>query len=426
MPAASTTCPPVTNWAGNVTYQASRVHRPSSVAELRALVAGSDRIRGLGTGHSFNLVADSPGELVRLDGLPAVLDVDSTRRTVTVAGGMRYSDVIGPLYRAGYALPNLASLPHISVAGCVATATHGSGDGNQCLSASVRALELVTPHGEVMYLDRESHPETFDGSVVALGALGVVTRLTLDVEGTFDVTQEVRVDVPLEEIAECADAVFAAAYSVSVFTDWRREHGTVWLKRRADRPGSGWAGGRPARHTLHPVPGMPPGNSTQQLGVPGPWFERLPHFRADLVPGAGEELQSEYYLPRAVAAQAMTALRSVAERLSPYLHIAEVRTVRADTLWLSPAYERDSVTFHFTWVKDAAAREAIAAVEELLVPLGARPHWGKLTMIPAADLAAGYERAADFRRLLDDHDPAGKFGNALVSELFPRTAVTST
>ncbi|WP_318205888.1 FAD-binding protein [Streptomyces sp. SCL15-4] len=407
------------NWAGNVVYQAPRVHRPASLDELRALVARSDRIRALGTGHSFSRVADSTGDLVRLDALPPLLEVDSARRTVTVGAGMRYADLTAALHRAGFALPNLASLPHISVAGCVATATHGSGDGNRCLSASVRALELIAPDGESTVVDRESHPDTFAGSVVALGALGIATRVTLDVVDTFEVAQRVRVDVPLDEIGAHLDEVFAAAYSVSVFTDWHGERASVWLKQRVGATGSGWAGGRAATRLLHPVPGMPPGGSTEQLGVPGPWFERLPHFRPDLVPGAGEELQSEYYLPRAAAAQAVAALRGIGGLLQPLLHIAEVRTVRGDDLWLSPAYRQDSVTFHFTWIDNPAVRTAIAAVEEILTPLGARPHWGKLTLLPPARVAARYERAADFGRLRAHHDPGGKFGNAFVEEMFP-------
>ncbi|MFF4370543.1 FAD-binding protein [Streptomyces sp. NPDC001594] len=416
-----TTTAPATNWAGTLTYRARRLHRPTSLAELRALVAGAERIRALGSGHSFSRVADSRHELVRLDGLPPVFEIDSVRRTVTVGAGMRYADIIGPLHRAGHALANLASLPHISVAGSVATGTHGSGDGNRCLSAAVSGLELIAPDGSAVTLDREGRPGDFDGAVVALGALGIVTRVTLDLEDAFDVAQEVRVDVPLDEIAARFDEVFAAAYSVSAFTDWRSEGAAVWLKRRVGRADSGWSGGRPADRPLHPVPGMPADSSTGQLGRPGPWFERLPHFRPELVPGAGAELQSEYYLPRSQAARAFAALRGIGHVLAPLLHVAEVRTVRADGLWLSPAYRRDAAAFHFTWVKDPdRVAPAIAAVEEALLPLGARPHWGKVTLLSPERLVALYERAADFARLADELDPGRVFGNELTDRL--RTA----
>ncbi|MFJ1598551.1 D-arabinono-1,4-lactone oxidase [Streptomyces sp. NPDC088261] len=420
----ATTDLPRTNWAGNVSYDAGRVHRPRTLDELRRLVAERTRIRALGSGHSFSAVAEAPGDRVLVDGLPPAVRLDRQDATVTVAAGTRYADLAFALQRAGFALANLASLPHISVAGSCATGTHGSGDGRRCLASSVAGLRLVGPEGDLVELRRDTDRDTFAGSVVALGALGVVTEVTLDVEPTYDMTQRVRVGVPLTEVAERFDDVFSAAYSVSVFTDWFGDETQVWLKDRLDRSGNeqtgGWAGGEPARVPLNPVPGMPPEFSTEQLGTVGPWFERLPHFRPELTPGAGEEFQSEYYLPREAAPAAFAALRGIGHLLAPALHIAEVRTVRADDLWLSPAYGRDSATFHFTWIKDAAAiTPLIGAVEELLVPLGARPHWGKLTSLSASEIAAGYERAVEFGRLARKYDPAGKFSNGFLEALFP-------
>ncbi len=409
----------LSNWAGNLTYGARRAHRPRTIDELRALVAGTDRIRALGTRHSFSGVADTDGDLVRLDGLPESVLVDPETGTVTVSAGTRYAELAPHLHRAGYALGNMASLPHISVAGSVATGTHGSGDTQRCLAAAVSGLELVGPEGDLVELRRDTNADEFTGAVVALGALGVVTRLTLDLEPAFHVAQRVRLEVPLDEIAADLDAVFGAAYSVSLFTDWRSGHGSVWLKHRTDRPESGWAGGRAASRPMHPVPGVDAGSSTEQLGVPGPWYQRLPHFRPELTPGAGAELQSEYFLPRSRAATAFAAIRALADRIAPVLHIAEVRTVRGDDLWLSSAYGRDTVTFHFTWLKDLpAVRPVIAAIEEQLMPLGARPHWAKLTETPAERIIAGYSRAADFAQLTRKHDPDGKFRSAFTDLLF--------
>jgi xylitol oxidase len=399
------------NWAGNLVYDAVAVHSPESLEELCALVADRPRIRALGSGHSFSPVADSPGgELLRLDRLPAEVTIDPAARTATVGAGLRYAEVNAALQRAGWALANLASLPHISVAGSCATGTHGSGDEQRCLAAAVTGLEIVGADGTVSWIRRGDYG--FEGSVVALGALGIVTRLTLEIEPTFQARQLVRLDVPLDEVAEDFDAVFGAAYSVSVFTDWRSGSAAVWLKQRVDRAPGAWLGGRAAEVEVHPVPDQPAGFSTAQLGVPGPWHERLPHFRPEFVPGAGEELQSEYYLPRDAAHAAMAEVRELADLVAPVTHICEIRTVRADTLWLSPAYGRDCVTLHFTWIRDeAAVRPVLAAVEERLRPLGARPHWGKLTALSAGELAAGHERAGDFARLAAERDPAGKFGN---------------
>ncbi|WP_435113283.1 FAD-binding protein [Nocardiopsis synnemataformans] len=409
-----------TNWAGNVTFGSPRVHRPRTLDELRRVVRDSARIRALGSGHSFNLVADSDADLVRLDGLPAEAEIDAGGRTVTVTAGMRYAELVTALHGRGFALANLASLPHISVAGSCATGTHGSGDGQRCLSAAVRAVQLMGPDGDLTWLSREADPEVLPGAVVALGALGVVTRLSLEIEPAFTMTQRVRVGVALDEVADRVDDVFGAAYSVSVFTDWRGE-AAVWLKHRTDRTEGAWSGGRPASGPVHPVPGMPPEPSTEQMGVVGPWYERLPHFRPELEPSAGRELQSEFYVPREAAGAAFAALRGIGHLLAPTLYVAEVRTVRADDLWLSPAHGRDCVTFHFTWLPDPrAVAPVLAAVEERLLPLGARPHWGKLTAMAPADITAGYERAADFASLARALDPAGKFRNAFTDGLFPR------
>ncbi|WP_406109457.1 FAD-binding protein [Streptomyces sp. NBC_01003] len=421
MPATDT---PLRNWAGNVTFGAARVHRPTSEDELCRTVASAEKVRVLGSGHSFNRIVDTDGDLVLLDGLARRVQVSEDRATVSVSAGMRYAEVASALQDRSLALANLASLPHISVAGSCATGTHGSGDSLRGLATAVTGIELIGPDGTRTTLDRASDPDRFPGAVVNLGALGVVVGMTLAVEPAFDVAQWVYDDVPLDRIAEDFDAVFGAAYSVSAFTDWRAETATVWLKRRTDRlptgtPGGRWMGGLLADGPRHPVPGMPPSSCTEQLGVPGPWHERLPHFRPDFTPSNGEELQSELLLPREAAADAMAALRALGDRIAPVLLVSEIRTVAADDLWLSPSHGRASLALHFTWVRRPDdVLPVIGAIEERLLPLGARPHWGKLTTAAPRTVAALYERAPDFRRLRQELDPAGKFSNAFVTELF--------
>jgi xylitol oxidase len=407
---------PLTNWAGNVTFRAEHVHRPTSVDQLRALVETSPRVRALGTGHSFNLIADTIADLVRVDGLPGTVEIDRESSTARVAAGLRYAEVAVALERAGFALANLASLPHISVAGSVATGTHGSGDTQRGLAAAVAALTLIAPDGTLVEVHRDTDP----GAVVALGALGIVTALTLDIEPTFQVAQHVYQHVPLNEIAASFDTVYGSAYSVSSFTTWATGDATIWQKRREGAPEPAWTGEHPATETVNPVPGMSPANATAQLGVPGPWHERLPHFRPEFTPSAGRELQSEFFLPRASAPEAIAALREIGELIASVLQVSELRVIRADDLWLSPAYHRDSLAFHFTWIEDElAVAPVLAQVEQRLLPLGARPHWGKLTSIPAARIAANYSRAGDFAALLRRFDPDGKFRNSFVDDLFP-------
>jgi alditol oxidase len=415
------------NWAGNVQFRAVSVRRPRTVAELQAAVAQGTRVRALGTGHSFSRIADTDGTLVSTAGLPPVTDIDSVAATVTVGAGVTYGHLAQRLHAAGWALPNLGSLPHISVAGACATGTHGSGDGNGNLATAVRALDMVTATGGLMTLRRDTGGEVFRGAVVGLGALGVVTALTLDLVEDFEVRQYVYEDLPAGQLTGQFEEIFSAAYSVSVFTTWRgSHHRQVWLKHRAGDPGlpragRPWLGARPAGGPRHPLPGVPAAPATRQGGVPGPWHERLPHFRLGWTPSTGAELQSEYLLPRDAAATAFAAMAGLADLLAPVLQISEIRTVAADEAWLSPSYHRDTVAIHFTWILDpAAVSPVVAAVEEQLTPLGARPHWGKVFGTPPPAVRALYPRWNDFRALARSLDPAGKFRNDFLDTYFPR------
>ncbi len=411
----------VTNWAGNLSFSAARFHQPDSVDELRGIVAGSSRVKVLGTGHSFSSLADTTGDLISLARLPRSITVDAGRSQVTVSGAVRYGELGTRLHQAGYALANLASLPHISVAGACATGTHGSGRTIGCLATQVTAVELVTASGDLILLEREQ--SSFPGAVVHLGALGAVTSLSLAIEPTYQVRQFVYEGMPFERLAGHLDEVLASGYSVSLFTDWRRpEFRQVWVKlREGQGQGTDWLGARLASGPRQPVPGMPAANCTEQGGSPGPWHERLPHFRLDFTPSSGQELQSEYLVPAGQAPAAIDAIAGIAGRVAPVLRISEIRAVAADDLWLSPAYGRDSVAVHFTWIEDVVAvRPAIAAVEEQLLPLGARPHWGKLFQAGPDVIAHQYDRLPDFARLMSHDDPTGKFRNAFLDTCIPR------
>ena len=422
-----------TNWAGNIHYSAARWHWPETVAQVQALARASRKLRALGSRHSFNTIADTPEDLVSLERFPERVVVDPERQTVTVNAGLRYGRLGQLLEQEGFALHNMASLPHISVAGACATATHGSGDRNGNLAAAVRALEIVTAGGELVTLSREQDGDRFEGAVVGLGALGVVTQLTLDMAPTFAMRQDVYENLPLAQLEDHFDEITSSAYSVSLFTDWRAANfNQIWLKRRlaasasktaaADfkaeasfEAGAPFFGATPATRRLHPIGALPADGCTEQLGQRGPWHERLPHFRADATPSAGEELQTEYFLPRANALAGMRAIFQMQPQLSRLLMISEIRTVAADNLWLSPCYQQDSVALHFTWQRDwPAVQPLLPLIEEKLAPLGARPHWGKLFTLPPAQVQARYPRLADFQQLLGELDPVGKFRNAFV------------
>lgn len=408
------------NWAGNYRYCSMELLEPESLDEVKDLVVSRTSIRVLGSRHSFSGIADTGGSHLSLRKMNRVIDLDRVQRTVTIEGGIRYGDLCRYLNDHGYALHNLASLPHISVAGAVATATHGSGDLNASLASSVRAIELMKSDGEVTVLTRGIDPE-FDGAVVGLGGLGVVTKLKLDLVPSFQVSQTVYDRLPFSALDHGIDEILSSAYSVSLFTDWAEPiFNQVWVKRKVgldgeDEASSDFFGALPALEKRHMVPGQSVESCSEQLGAPGPWYERLPHFRMEFTPSAGNELQSEYFVPRRHAVEAIRALGRLRDRIAPLLFISEIRTIASDTLWMSPCYGQDNVGFHFTWKPEwERVRQLLPLVERELEPFGARPHWAKLFTMESEMIHARYERLADFRQLLLRYDPIGKFRNTFL------------
>jgi xylitol oxidase len=399
----------LTNWAGNVAYSTERIVRPRSVAEAQELIAAAEAVRPLGTRHSFSLVADSDGTLLSTEHLNRIVEI--TDDTVIVEAGIRYGELAAALGDRGVALPNFASLPHISVGGAIATATHGSGALNQSLAAGVSALELVDATGELRRFSRGE--ADFNGAVVNLGALGLVTRISLDVVPAFDLRQYVFEQLPWSAVDSDLDAILAGGYSVSLFTLWDEPAvGTVWVKTKDELGPEPYFGASPARQPRNPVPTAPPENATEQLGLPGSSYDRLPHFRLGFTPSSGDEFQSEYVVPRRHAAAAVAALRRLSRVVAPLLLVSEIRSIAADTLWLSPFYEQDSVAFHFTWQpRPAEVLAALPQIESALAPFGVRPHWGKLFV---GSPHARYPKLPEFRRLARDLDGGGKFQNAFL------------
>ncbi|WP_305791135.1 D-arabinono-1,4-lactone oxidase [Curtobacterium sp. B18] len=411
-----------TNWAGNVTYRASGLARPTSVAAVQELVSRTPRLTALGSRHSFNTIADTDALQVSLADLPPVLDIDTDRRVVRVAAGMIHSQVAAGLEARGWALANLASLPHISTAGAVATGTHGSGVRNPSLAQAVVGLEIVRASGDRAFVDASTPDGSLDAHRVALGALGVVTAVELAIEPTFQVATTVHLDLPWEAVAAHFDAVVSDAYSVSLFTSFDdRGARQVWVKHRTDEPAPVVdlvaLGARPADGPVHPGENDPAG-VTEQGGVPGPWSERLPHFRSSFTPSTGAEIQAEYLLPAGSAVEALQALRALEPVFAPILIAAEVRTIAADTAWLAPSSERQSVGIHFTFRRDAdAVAAAVERIEDVLAPFDARPHWGKVSAASAERLHEAYPRLSDFAALARDLDPTGRFRNAFLARI---------
>jgi xylitol oxidase len=405
---------PGRNWAGNYTYRAEKLHRPSTIEQVQEIIANAPGVRVLGSRHSFNDIADS-SELVTLEDMPTDVVVDHEAGTVSFNAALKYGELVETLGAEGVALHNLASLPHISVAGAVATATHGSGDTNGNLATAVAGLELVTSGGEIVEASK-GEPD-FDGLVVGLGALGAVTRITLDVEPAYEVRQRVFEGLSWEALFEHFDGITSRGYSVSVFTRWGGTTDQVWVKSRVtdgtEQVESDLFGAVAAAVDRHPILGLDAASCTPQLGRPGPWSDRLPHFRMGFTPSSGEELQSEYLLPRRHAVEAIESVRTLADKIRPILQVSEIRTVAADRLWMSTSYGQDTACIHFTWKHERdAVEDVLVQLETVLAPFGARPHWGKLFDADATAIAPLYERMPDFVRLVERLDPRGAFRNS--------------
>ncbi len=411
------------NWAGNLTYSTNNVFYPKTVPEVQALVKKTDRLRGLGTRHCFNSIADSKYNLISSNNLKNILSLDTVNHSVTVEGGIKYGELSPYLDKKGFALQNLASLPHISVAGSITTATHGSGVKNGNLSTAVRALEIVIADGSVVTISKEKDGDLFNGAVVGLGALGIITKVTLDLLPTFTMRQQVFTKLPLDQLKDHFVDIISAGYSVSLFTDWQSDSiNEVWIKDKVNpdikyHGPEEFFGAKAATKDLHPIIELSAENCTPQMGKPGPWYERLPHFKMGFTPSSGKELQTEYFIPQQNAVEAILAIQSLGKQIGPHLFISEIRTIAADELWLSPCRNQHSVTIHFTWKQEwDEVSKLLPLIEKELAPFNARPHWGKLFTIPPEVLESRYEKLSDFKKLVAYYDPKGKFKNDFLSQ----------
>ncbi len=413
------------NWAGNVVYGAASFHEPVSVLEVQSLVAASAKVRAVGSRHSFNTIADTTGDQISLAALPRVVEIDADAHTVTIDGGIKYGELATILDERGWALANLASLPHISVAGACATGTHGSGAGNGNLATAVQAMEIVTATGDLVVISRDDDSQLVDAMTVGLGAFGIATSLTLAIEPTFDVRQHVYEHLPMSTAIEQLEQIMADGYSVSLFTSWRRDEiEQLWVKQRATSDdGDACAadarfGATPATRNLHPIAELSAEPCTEQMGVPGPWHERLPHFRMGFTPSSGDELQSELFVGAADAPGAIRTLVELHDVLAPVLKISEVRAVAADTLWLSPCFQRYCIALHFTWIPAwPEVKPVLAIMESALAPFAPRPHWGKLSTLDGTTVRSRFERLDAFEQLVNEWDPAEKFRNAFLDQV---------
>lgn len=408
------------NWSGTVTFADSQTFAPATTAELAQIVATNPKVRARGSAHCFNAMADTDAISVTFENLPQDLVIDKEKEIVTVSAGIKYGELAVALEKRGWALHNMASLPHISVAGAIATATHGSGVGNGNLATAVRGLEIVLPDGSIKKITLES-PE-FAGYVVGLGVAGIVISVDLAIEPTFNVEQTVYRGMSRETYAANLDEIMSLAYSVSYFTTWAAAGGgEVWAKFRSGSvaPETLFEA-YPATSNRHPLPGLDPEPCTEQLAVSGPWHLRLPHFKMEFTPSAGDEIQSEFFVDRKDAPAAIAALEKIAPQINEILWVTEIRAIAADELWMSPHYQRDCIGIHFTWKKVDAVYEFVKVVEAVLAPFNYRPHMGKVYSASPEYIRSVMPKMSNFVSLVKEIDPENKFGNAMTDNLLGR------
>ena len=408
------------NWSGTVTFSDSNTFAPATTAELAEIIATNPKVRARGSAHCFNAIADTDAISVTFEKLPHELVIDKEKQIVTVSAGIKYGELAVALEKRGWGLHNMASLPHISVAGAIATATHGSGVGNGNLATAVRGLEVILPDGSFKKINSDS--SEFAGYVVGLGVAGIVISVDLAIEPTFNIEQTVYRAMSRETYAANLDEIMSLAYSVSYFTTWAAAGGgEVWAKFRSGSvaPETLFEA-YPATSNRHPLPGLNPEPCTEQMAVSGPWHLRLPHFKMEFTPSAGDEIQSEFFVDRKDAPAALAALEKIAPQINEILWVTEIRAIAADELWMSPHYQRDCIGIHFTWKKVDAVYEFVKVVEAVLAPFNYRPHMGKVYSASPEYIRSVMPKMSDFVRLVKEIDPMNKFGNAMTDNLLGR------
>jgi xylitol oxidase len=405
------------NWSKNVDFNDRAFLQPESLAELQELVRSNAKLRARGTGHCFNEIANTSSYAINLSKMPRVIEVSASTNSAKVSSGLTYGELAPALHSQGWALNNLASLPHISTAGSISTGTHGSGIKNQNLANQVLSLDIVTAEGELRHIDRTN--PAFNALVVGLGLGGIVYQYELKIEPTFKVRQVIYPEIPLDVLQRNFDQIMGTAYSVSYFTDWSTAQvGNLWCKFRDSEEIPESVGGIvQADKKYHPIPSVDPVACTDQLGESGDWHQRLSHFKLEFTPSVGEEIQTEFFVDRKDAAAAIEAVSKLGEEISPLLWITELRTMAADDLWLSGAYQRDTLAIHFTWKKDLAIYPVIEKVEAALRPFNYRPHWGKVFTADGKYLISVYPKMSEFKALVEALDPASKFENTFTRRI---------
>ncbi|MCW4352420.1 FAD-binding protein [Hoyosella sp. YIM 151337] len=425
------------NWSRTVTAYPARVLRPRSTDELCGMVRkaaeAEQTIRAWGSGHSFTPAAATNGWALDLSALSGFSDIDLTRRAVTVKAGTLLRDLNAALHTLGLALENLGDIDTQTVAGAISTGTHGTGARLGNLATQVLALELVQPDGSVVRCSAEEKPDLFAAARVSLGALGVISTVTLRCVPRFVLAANEQPE-PIEQVL---DTMQQAADANDHFEFFMFPYGCKALVKRnnrtADEPAPlSWAAeflsyelienrafaalcrlGRTVPASVKPAGRI--ADAVLSARAYRDWS-----YRVFATPRKVRMVESEYAIPRGALAEVLTALRSLYGRLAtPVAFPVEVRFSASDEIWLSPSYDRETAYVAVHQFEGMPYLEYFREFEAIARAAGGRPHWGKLHTLASPELGALYPRFDDFVRLRDELDPSRVFRNIYTDQVLP-------
>ena len=424
------------NWAGNHRSVASAVATPGSTAQVadavRSAVARGQTIKPVGTGHSFTPAAATSGVRLELGALSGLVDVDHEARLVRVRAGTTLTSLNIELARHGLALPNLGDIDVQTVSGALATGTHGTGAGYGCLSTFVTALELVTGTGDVLRCSREDNPDVFMAALVGVGAIGVVTEVTLRCVDAFILHADER-PAPVDDVLSSLERRIADNDHFEFYWMPYTERTLAKANNRVDHDSkprgrlAAWVNDDLLENTVlggvcRLCRAVPPLTPTLLRATARAFSPRVYTERSDVVftsPRRVRFVEMEYGLPREALPEAFAGLRRLIDRLPGKVSLpVEVRFTAADDIWLSHGYGRDNAYIAIHQFIGIPYEEYFRGFEEICAPLGGRPHWGKMHYRDAQSLRAAYPHFDDFLAVRDKLDPGRTFANDYTTQVF--------
>ena len=400
-----------TNWSGNQSFTPSAVYRPRDEADyietVQRLIAGREHLRVAGSGHSFTPLVETDGSLVEIPAVTGVLGVDAERRTAEILAGTQLLAIGAPLWDAGFALKNQGDTDTQTISGAIATATKGSGRNYSNISSSVVGLRIVDGTGQVIDID-ESTPDLLLAGRVSLGLLGAVTRVTMAVQPRYLLREHNRVTSIDDFLAHWREYLETYRHS-SIFYCVSDEAAAMYdlgpLKKG---------------DTLVKLLSEEQPQDGVEYGVEGEHDARVGRSHLvfpDVTTEVSTHVEAEYQLDAAVWLEAFGALRELCERYPDGVSPIQVRWQKGDDAWLSPQYGRDMVAISVSATRLPDAGVFLRKAHAVLMPFGARPHWGKMHYATPAEIAAAYPKLEDFKRVRAELDPAGLFLNSYLRTL---------